>query len=262
MNMNLQLKQNCKQFGNVHVDKIKSPYTTKKLKYAMKTDDGSSTIKEHTFLEVVEMAKQDSKEFGYYMSRAFIHWPDDKNNVLPQFLDRFLVLLQSQYSGYVIERCDNACSLAAIFGKQLLANGKLEDVAVNQVGDNTTFLCSHNDDSIFNISFRLIGSSVELARMFISETHRNNGFGTYLVESARDIARSMNVRLLLFPCPPLAEVKSKKMNNDQRDLACERLVCYYAKRDFVKCLPEYIPVLRISGMKSTHIGLHGFMSSI
>ena len=196
------------------------------------------------------------------MSRTFIHWPDDERNILPEFLKCFEILLKSHFEKLLVERSDNDITFAAISGKHILSNGRIEEILVNQVGDNGRFVARDNDNLVFSISFRLIGRSVELSRMVISPESRNKCIGTFLVEASRKIARYLNVRLLLFPCPPMAEVRMQNMNAIQLELAIEKLVLFYSSRGFVKCLPEYIQAIRISGMKSTHLGLNGFMSSI
>jgi GNAT superfamily N-acetyltransferase len=257
-----KVQKRRKQICQLGEGNTKSTYEKKIFKWANRSGDGSVIIEELTLSDLVKSTKECAQDFGYYMSRAFIHWPDDDKNILPRFLDQYLSLLTNRLKDLDIKRIDNCVKASAMQGEHVLSNSKVENVYVSQVGDSATLFGSVGGNDVFYISFRLIGNSVELSRMIVFDGYRNNGIGTILVESARNIAGSMNVRLLLFPCPPLAEIRDKKMTGSQTEFACQRLVGYYTKREFVKCLPEYIPVLRISGMKYTHIGLQGFMSSV
>lgn len=226
------------------------------------SDDGSKTCRTYTFYDIVKEVKKTSKEFGYTRDRVFIHWPDDENKNLQQFLDQFHTRLRVHFANCVVTKHENAILQACISGPQTMANGREADVIIHQVGENATFCCAFNGNHMFFISFRLIGCSVEISRMLVEGAERNKGVGTFLVESARSIAANIGVRLMLYPCPPQAEVRDQQMNKAQIALACQRLERFYARRQFVKCLKEYIPVIQISGLKLTNIGLRGFMSSL
>lgn len=237
-------------------------YENKTLNITGKNEDGHAIIRPYSFNEIVELSKTHARSAGYYMSRTFIHWPDDGKGILPEFLKSFEILIKSHFEKLLIERNDNHISISAISGKHTLSNGRIEDILVNQVGDNAIFVAHDSDNLVFSVSFRLIGGGMELSRMVIASEYRDNRIGTFLLEASRNIAKYVNTRLLLFPYPPLAEVRNQNMNAVQEELAVERLVHFYSKRGFVKCLPEYVQAIRISGMKSTHIGLNGFMSSV
>jgi GNAT superfamily N-acetyltransferase len=204
-------------------------------------------------------------KLGLVSSRIFLAIPETNNETLNSFLNAYESRLNALAAGWcAVKRKDNYVGMSSFVGDHVFQNGRKETCFVADIGDNATFLIEHRETKQFiaSISFRMFGqSNLELSRIIINDSARGKGLGTELVNIAKRIVETMNLRLLLFPSPPLAEIENQGWIHDyQLAAAKEKLICWYAKRGFVLCHPEYIDVIRVSGDKKMRLGICGLMA--
>ncbi len=213
----------------------------------------------------LEIAREVGQAQSFVSSRIFVAIPETNSETFKAFLKAY----ENRINGLApellnVRREDNKVGLSAIEGDCVFPNGREKMCFVGQIGDNAKFLIEYRKAKqlMAYISFRMFGqNSVELSRIVMDEEARGEGLGTVFVNNAILIAETMNIRLMVFPSPPLAEIENQGWIHDyQLAAAKEKLIRWYTKLGFVFCHPEYIDVIRVSDEKKTRLGICGLMA--
>jgi predicted GNAT family N-acyltransferase len=247
-----QLQKSEKTFDNKLSDELKTFMNAEPI--------SMEVINKNVEPTKAEMVKEMGHLRGYYSSRIFIY-EESKPELLNLFTSRFEDTLKTiQNDEIVVSTVYNEPYLDLIEKDFLFSNNRREQGFLGQIGDiNLTILKNKTtEEDVLNCSLRTLNGGIEISRLLVQDNQRGKGLGTSIINAAKTVTEKMSLRLLLFPCPPSTEVDRQGWNPLQAEIAQEKLINWYANLGFVKCLPEFIPVVRVSGNKKMNIGIFDF----
>jgi GNAT superfamily N-acetyltransferase len=190
---------------------------------------------------------------GCYLSKCLIfEFPTD--DLYRPFVTKYGLGLRWLFPNLKIQTNDNHHELCIFDPQVLFPDDQREKVAIGIVSDNITFLMDNAE-----ISFRSFGhGDIELSSLFVNRNHRDKGIGTALVELAKETAKMIGCRVLLFPFPTLSECEA--WSSPRRADEANRLTRWYSKLGFLKTLPEMREGTRLGGDRKMLVGICGMMA--